>query len=243
MFFQDFCSKDEKYIKPKPFVPVQSEPFKVFDDKDNAIVKVYEDKLVEETSVVLRETRDTREIQIKQVTEISVKAEREKPTLEVNPSTVSIVQPFRALLQEKRDEPLFSPTVPMSLEKSLTFLESGKKQDSKSKREACKTLKDSFYDVDEYRADIYNYLRIAEVLNLSSQSFCHNSTAGKNDKNLLILHNVFVVLDSAQTKAWVHEETTGHNLLHEIYSRGLAGRGRGGISASQRDVVSRCFVH
>lgn len=148
-------------------MPAQTEPFKIFDEnkKDEGTIKVYEDKLVEETSVVLRETRESAEIKIKQTSEISIKLDQEKPKLQVNPSNVGVVPPFCSEILEKREDSLFPQAVPMSLDKSLAFLDSGKKQELKAKREACKTLKNSFFDVDEYRADIYNYLRVAEVIN------------------------------------------------------------------------------
>ncbi|XP_043267206.1 cyclin-A2 [Venturia canescens] len=161
----DVCGKDEKYSKTKAFVPPQTEPFKIFEEnkKEEGTIKIYEDKLVEETSVVLRDTRETTELKIKQTSEISVKIDQEKPKLQVNPLNVGVVPPFCSGVLEKCEDSIFSNAVPMSLDKSVGFLDSGKKQDLKAKKEACKSLKNSFFDVDEYRADIYNYLRVAET--------------------------------------------------------------------------------
>lgn len=124
---------------------------------------MYEEKLEEEKSVVLR---DTREVLVKSVTEINIKSERgDKPILEVNP--VSIVPTFRPVLQEiidpsKRDEITFNNGSPMSLDKSI-ITSTSEKKDIRLKREVSKIFKNNFYDVDEYRADINNYLRKAEV--------------------------------------------------------------------------------
>ncbi|KAK0158871.1 hypothetical protein PV328_009814 [Microctonus aethiopoides] len=161
--------KDEKFTKAKAYVPAQFESFKIYEEKkdDNPpppppLFKVYEEKLEEEKSVVLR---DTREVIVKSVTEINIKSERgDKPILEVNP--VSIVPTFRPVLQEiidpsKRDETAFNNGSPMSLDKSI-ITSTTEKKDIRLKREVSKIFKNDYYDVDEYRADINNYLRKAE---------------------------------------------------------------------------------
>ena len=164
LLLQEFPSKDEKYCKPKTFVAQQPETFKIYEEiNDNATIKVYEDKLVSETSVVLRESRETR---IKQTTEIILKTELEKPVLDDVDNSINladIVPPYRYVSPDNKENDTYSPVIPMSLEKSLQFLDSTSKLSSKSKREATKSRKDSFYDVDEYRSDILNYLRTAEV--------------------------------------------------------------------------------
>lgn len=121
------------------------------------------------------------QVQVNRVTEItssststvSIKDNERRPVLEVNP--VSIVSTYRPVLQEipeptielckRTDE--YHPGSPMSLDKSIASMmsiESAKKELRSNKRDGVKTLKNNFYDVDEYRADIYNYLRIAEVI-------------------------------------------------------------------------------
>ena len=85
--------------------------------------------------------------------------------LEVN-STIRNAEPYRSVLQEVDIQPeedvLMPKESPMSLDRSLIFTDSDKK-DSRSKREACKTTRTNFYDIDEYRADIYHYFRNVEV--------------------------------------------------------------------------------
>ncbi|KAF7997852.1 hypothetical protein HCN44_009250 [Aphidius gifuensis] len=160
-------SKDEKYPKAKPYVPHPAyDGFKVYDEKtDDTLFRIYEDKLEEETTVVLRES--SRDINIKQITEVTIKTD--KPILEVNP--VSIVPTLRPVLQEIKtnicednnyqdDDDDNSPVV--SVEKSIDFMDS-MKNDMKAKREASKTIINNFYDIEEYRADIFNYLKIAET--------------------------------------------------------------------------------
>ena len=126
--------------------------------------QVYEDKLQEETSVALRETKEGRELKIKQVTEqvTTVKIEKEKPILEVNPTLINVIPTSSHILQEI-DEKKENVECPMSLEKSLTFTDSMKK-DVRTRAEISKVIRTNFFEVNEYRADIYNYLRTAEVI-------------------------------------------------------------------------------
>lgn len=144
------------------------EGFKVYDEKtDDTLFRIYEDKLEEETTVVLRES--SRDINIKKITEVTIKTD--KPILEVNP--VSIVPTLRPVLQEINtnicednnyqddDDDNNSPV--LSVEKSIDFMDS-MKNDMKAKREASKIIINNFYDIEEYRADIFNYLKIAEVI-------------------------------------------------------------------------------
>lgn len=157
---QEIC-KDEKYSKAKAFVPTQYETYKVYEDRKDEVApfKIYEDKLEAETSVVLRETRDSREVKVKQSVEVTIKAEREKPLLEVNPTVNK--EAAQEIRTEEQSRNLFD-LAPLSLEKSLGLSDT-KKDEAKAKREASKALRVNFFDVDEYRADIYNYLRLAEV--------------------------------------------------------------------------------
>ncbi|THK33267.1 cyclin-A2 [Diachasma alloeum] len=162
-------NKEDKFSKSKTtFIPPPYDGFKVYDGKkDEGAFKIYEDKLEEETQVVLRETRNTREIQVKKATEVAINSTRAK---NVELTSVSIVPPFRPVLGEignekkekEKDIPLFNRASPLSLEKSICLTDSGKKG-LRAKREATKVSKSNFYDVDEYRADIYNYLRVAET--------------------------------------------------------------------------------
>ncbi|XP_034944617.1 G2/mitotic-specific cyclin-A [Chelonus insularis] len=156
-------NKDEKFAKVKAFLPPQLEPFKVYEEKrDTAPFQIYEEK--EEQSINHRETRDGNEIHTKHVIEINIKSEQERPVLEVNP--VKIVPKYRPVLQEittstKQEDADYNHGSPMSLEKSLVSVESATKE--RKKCDIPKAIKNSFYDVDEYREDIYNYLRVAET--------------------------------------------------------------------------------
>lgn len=161
--FSQEIYKDEKYPKTKAVIPTQFEPFKIYEEKkEEVIFKIYEDKLEEETSVVLRDTKDKKETKEKQ----DVKSEREKPRLEVNPINVSNLPTFCNAIQEvnqkKQNEVIFSHDSPMSLEKSLPYSSSSKKE-LQRRRDSIKEMRMNFFDVNEYRADIYNYLREAEV--------------------------------------------------------------------------------
>ncbi|XP_070165587.1 cyclin-A1 isoform X2 [Polyergus mexicanus] len=157
--------KDEKYIKSKSFVPPQFEPFKIYDDKkEEPVFKIYEDKLEEETSVVLRDSKEKRETKV--VQETVAKFNKEQPRIEtITTSGVNFAafcSTIEEICQNKQDD-IFSKDSPMSLEKSLTYSSSFNKE-YKTRREYIKEMRTNFFDVDEYRADIYNYLRISETL-------------------------------------------------------------------------------
>lgn len=150
-------------------MPSQYETFKIYEDKkDDGTFKVYEDKLEKETSVALRESKECKEPKGKQVVDITSTKLVEREKLEPAHDAIPAILPsLRAALQEinqkKRDEPFLPQESPMSLEKSsISFTDSSKKEIA-AKREASKALRLNFFDVDEYRADIYNYLRSAEV--------------------------------------------------------------------------------
>lgn len=125
---------------------------------------VYEEKL-EEKSVVLCEAQDTRLINVKQITEKIIISKSEN-SLETS-KHLSIVPAYRPALHEVtdiiKDVEKFNPELPMSLEKTILSSSASEKKEARAKRDAAKVLTNNFYDVDEYRADIYNYLRKAEV--------------------------------------------------------------------------------
>ncbi|XP_066592449.1 cyclin-A2-like [Prorops nasuta] len=155
--------KDEKFSKAKPTIPAQLEPFIVYKErKDEVSFKIYEDKLEEETSVVLRETIETKEVNVKQ--EVLLKIEAEKPTLEVNPIINSLEEFANNLCKSSPDgkNEVYNHESPMALDKSAIF-SSSKKREQDNKKDSLKKYRINFFDVDEYRADIYNYLRCAEM--------------------------------------------------------------------------------
>ncbi|KYN29589.1 PREDICTED: cyclin-A2 isoform X2 [Trachymyrmex cornetzi] len=161
--------KDEKYVKAKPFIPMQSEPFKIYEEdfynKEEPTIKIYEDKLEEETSVVLRNSKENKEIK-----ETTAKSDKEQPRLEIHTidstSTYAFCNKIEEVDQIKKDDILLkdSPmSLGMSLEKSLTY-SSSSNEEYRLRRECNKELRINIFDVDEYRADIYNYLRTSESL-------------------------------------------------------------------------------
>ncbi|XP_012522598.1 cyclin-A2 isoform X2 [Monomorium pharaonis] len=164
--------KDEKYIKAKPFVPTQSESFKIYEEdfykKEEPTFRIYEDKLEEETSVALRTSKEKKDI--KAVQEITVKAvDREQPRLEICTADSTSTYVYHSKIEEtcqikqdvlSKDSPM---SIGMSMEKSLTY-SSSSNEEYRTRRECNKELRTNFFDIDEYRADIYNYLRISETL-------------------------------------------------------------------------------
>lgn len=157
--------KDEK-SKAKLYVPISYEhQFHVCEDrKEDTMFQIYEDKLQEETSVALRETNDGKELKIKHVTEqvTTIKVEKEKPVLQVSPTpVVSSTIHIHHDVDEKKD----NAECPMSLDKSISsFSEGSLKKDNRTKAEINKAIRTNFFEVNEYRADIYNYLRSAETV-------------------------------------------------------------------------------
>ncbi|XP_018305955.1 cyclin-A2 isoform X2 [Mycetomoellerius zeteki] len=161
--------KDEKYIKAKPFIPMQSESFKIYDEdfykKEEPTFKIYEDKLEEETSVALRNSKENKEVK-----ETTAKSDKEQPRLEIHTIDSTSTYVFHKKIEEvdqnkkndilSKDSPM---SVGMSLEKSLTYSNSSN-EEYRLRRECNKELRINIFDVDEYRADIYNYLRTSESL-------------------------------------------------------------------------------
>lgn len=150
-------------------MPPQSESFKIYDEdkKEEPSFKIYEDKLEEETSVALRNSKEKKEA--KAVQEQTAKSDREQPRLEIRTVDSTSAYAFCSKIEEvyinKQDDVLLkdSPmSVAMSLEKSLTCSNSSI-EEYRSRRECNKELRINFFDIDEYRADIYNYLRLSEV--------------------------------------------------------------------------------
>ncbi|XP_018339185.1 PREDICTED: cyclin-A2 isoform X2 [Trachymyrmex septentrionalis] len=161
--------KDEKYVKAKPFIPMQSESFKIYEEdfckKEEPTFKIYEDKLEEERSVALRNSKENKEVK-----ETIAKSDKEQPRLEIHTidstSTYLFCNKIEEVDQKKKDDILSkdSPmSLGMSLEKSLTY-SSSSNEEYRLRRECNKELRINIFDVDEYRADIYNYLRTSELL-------------------------------------------------------------------------------
>lgn len=121
----------------------------------------------EETSVVLRDSKEKRETKV--VQETVAKSNKEQPRIETRTTSSVNFAAFRSTIEEicqNKQDDIFSKDSPMSLEKSLekslTYSSSSNKE-YKTRRECIKEMRTNFFDVDEYRADIYNYLRISEV--------------------------------------------------------------------------------
>lgn len=146
----------------KSVIPTQYEPFKIYEDKkEEPIFKIYEDKLEEETSVVLRDSKEKKEMKTKQ--EVEVKIDKEVTKVEENISVSckqTVFHDDEGINQKKKqdDKPYLSQS-PMSLEKPI-FNISPKIEQRLSRRDSRGS---DFFDMDEYRCDIYNYLREVEV--------------------------------------------------------------------------------
>lgn len=121
----------------------------------------------EETSVVLRDSKEKKETKV--VQEIVAKSNVEQRITTSSVNFAAFRSTIEEICQNKQDD-IFSKDSPMSLEKSLdkslekslTYSSSSNKE-YKIRREYIKEMRTNFFDVDEYRADIYNYLRVSEV--------------------------------------------------------------------------------
>ncbi|XP_015178050.1 PREDICTED: cyclin-A2 isoform X3 [Polistes dominula] len=165
IFMNDIC-KDEKHPKAKSIVTVPFEPFKIYEDKkEEGAFKVYEDKLEEETSVVLRDSKDDRDVIINQ--EVTVPSEQKKPRLDINSLSINDVPIICNSLQEiingKQDDKSLLQDTPIFPDKPLLFNSSSSNEENRINKESSRELRNNFFDVEEYRADIYSYLRVAEV--------------------------------------------------------------------------------
>lgn len=166
MFLSQEISKDDKYSKIKPVLPVQFDAFRIFKDKrGEPAFKIYEDKLKQETSVVLRDSKQKKESKIKQ--ETVVKTDRETTRIEISAPTINLAvfhDSMEEIRQKNQNNALFLKDSPMSLDKSFTYSNSSK-EELKSRRESFsgRGFAGSIFNLDEYRADIHTYLRNAEV--------------------------------------------------------------------------------
>lgn len=153
------------------------EQFAIYEEKkEEPTFQIYQDTLQTESSVVLKKAHETKKIEVKQTTEVKVTVEREKPALEVNPIVQNVAEPYRPALQEIKEDKLYDALLteegPMSLDNSLVSTGSGKKG-SRSKRESFKISRSNFYDIDEYRADIYHYFKSVEVCTVHLSTLIH----------------------------------------------------------------------
>lgn len=155
-------------------MPAQAEPFSIFEDKkEEPAFQIYEDKLQTESELVLRNVPESKLVDLQQSTELklTLKQENTVEVLSLNKNVESLDRPVLQEIQLKQEENAFLPEEsPMSLDRSVVSTGS-EKNDSRSKREACKASRTNFYDIDEYRADIYHYFRTVEVSILMLSKF------------------------------------------------------------------------
>lgn len=148
----------------KSVIPTQYESFKIYENKkEEPIFKIYEDKLEEEASVVLRDSKEKKEKEMKTKQEVEVKIDREVTRVEEDTSVLcnraAFLDSMNINQKKKQDDELYLSQIPMSLEK-FTFSISPKMEQRLSRRDSRGS---DFFDMDEYRSDIHNYLREAEV--------------------------------------------------------------------------------
>ena len=146
-------------------MPSIVEPFNIYEDKKEELnFQIYEDKIQTEAAIILRNTlQEKLNVESNIKSECLVKEEKDKLITEIQSKAQNGVDNYRPILQEIKQENIFgSKGSPMSMDKSCLF-ESETKKDSRAKREACKISRTNYYDIDEYRADIYHYFRSVEV--------------------------------------------------------------------------------
>lgn len=145
---EETLNKQNAIKPPPPIVPVaQFEAFKVYEDEEPAERILRQRKLKEDDlSQVYKETNQERFYTKREVLEM--RKQKEEQTANV----------------PKRKQPLVpdDPNSPMSIEKS-----EAKKNDENKVVVKVKSNKDYFFEMEDYRADIYKYLREREVSILS----------------------------------------------------------------------------
>lgn len=167
--FQQEARKDEKnIIRAKPFIPAQNGSMKIYNNKAESSIQIYEDNFETETCAQLREFKEKREIEAVQETVLRSGREYGRLEVEVNTSVstsrVAFLNNQKQYDQKKdEEEDEVSKDSPMSLgmsiEKPVSCNNSLKDEyENESFRDG-----KNIFDVEEYRADIYNYLREAEV--------------------------------------------------------------------------------
>lgn len=172
--------------------------FKVYEDKKDEsnnkfppifkppVFTIYEDvcipKVEEATSVALRNSNEKKEMVYEKQT--NEEFDREQAKLKVdhadttnNCNLAAIHNSLDDICQGKsqddsylkdnyKDSPMSVGTL---LEKSLSY-SSSSNEEYRTRRASFKEMRNSYFEVDEYRTDIHNYLRVAEVCS-SSFSF------------------------------------------------------------------------
>lgn len=158
--------KDEKNVKVKPYVPMQNGPGKIYKSKAESTFQIYEDNFEKETCVQIRDFKEHRETEV--IQETVVRSNREYGRLEADvdvksTSRVDFLNTHKEVDQKKQDDDVDKES-PMSLgmssEKPASCNNSLKDE---YENESFRSGRDIF-QVEEYRADIYNYLREAETL-------------------------------------------------------------------------------
>lgn len=139
---------------PPPVVPVaQFEAFKVYEDSNETIEKELRERLrkrkdKDQYSKLYKGTAEDRFITKKEAKELIAKQKEESIPVELNTSNSSLDTTLAELENDIGS--------PMSIEKS-------NKSNVIAEVAKSKTLKDIFFDLDEYRQDIFWYLCHKEV--------------------------------------------------------------------------------
>lgn len=151
---EEALNKQNIIKPPPPIVPVaQFEAFKVYEDEEPA-ERIRQRKLKEDDlSQVYKDTNQERFYTKREVLEM--RKQKEEQTANVPKRKQSLVP-----------EDLNSP---MSIEKS-----EAKKNDENEVVVKVKSNKDHFFEMEDYRADIYKYLREREVSRFVFKCFVYN---------------------------------------------------------------------
>lgn len=144
---------------------MQNGPGKIYKSKAESTFQIYEDNFEKETCVQIRDFKEHRETEV--IQETVVRSNREYGRLEADvdvksTSRVDFLNTHKEVDQKKQDDDVDKES-PMSLgmssEKPASCNNSLKDE---YENESFRSGRDIF-QVEEYRADIYNYLREAEV--------------------------------------------------------------------------------
>lgn len=155
--FQEITKDEKQQVKTSKSVAQNGVEFSIYEENlREPALKSYENKLIKETSVALRETEKENATKDKEINNCS-KSSARTVLQEIN---LTVLEQSKPLVNNKTD---CQSTVQSEDFHSQTFkFDRSVLTELKSKKEPVKPRSDLF-DVDVYRDDIYNYLRQAEV--------------------------------------------------------------------------------
>jgi len=165
---QEIC-KDEKNVKSKPYIITQNGPHNIYKNKTESNFQIYEDDMEKETYAQIIDLKEERESEI--IQETTARSDRDYGRLKTDINTsvatsrVAFLNSHKELDDQKNQDNDISKDSPMSLGMSMEKPASCSNSFKEEYGNEDDYFKDgrNIFEVIEYRDDIYDYLRTAEV--------------------------------------------------------------------------------